>query len=270
MDTVKYHLSQDTVKLGGVAMEVLSTGIPTLDDALGGGLIEDSNLLIVYDTYSKGWAVAFEVLRNRIKEGDFGVIIDSVLPVSALEMELGAINFNLSSEGNAGNLAVVDVFSSFYGLEYVSNFVYTDKNIDAGTFLPKYERLYRRILEEKIGKRRPIGLDVTMDGLAFLFGEENFISIFQRIMAMKERARITEERKRPVNIFLLNRGRASERLVAWTSLYSQYVIDFSSPNAPFEETMIVRKSPLPEFNPLKSRYRFRLVNGKVELTPVPL
>lgn len=33
--------------------------------------------------------------------------------------------------------------------------------------------------------------------------------------------------------------------------------------------MVVRKSPLPEFNPMKSHYRFRLVKGgKVELSPL--
>ncbi|NJE11010.1 hypothetical protein [Thermococcus sp. MAR1] len=251
-------------------MEILSTGIPLLDEALGDGLIEDSNLLIIYDTYSKGWALAFEILKNRIKLGDFGVIIDSVLPISSLEMELRAIDFDLKSEGEAGNIAVIDVFSSFYGIEYPLDFVYTDVSLDVGTFIPKYEKVYRKLLSKHIRDRRPVGIDVTIDGLAFLFGTENFISTFQRLIAEKEKARITEKRKRPLNIFLLNKGRASEELVAWISLYSQYVIEFSSSNAPFEETMVIRKSPLPEFNPLKSQYRFRLVGGRVELTPLPV
>ncbi|NJE02062.1 hypothetical protein [Thermococcus sp. JdF3] len=249
-------------------MELLSTGIPALDRALGGGLLEDSNLLIVYDTYSKGWALAFEILRNRIRAGDFGVIIDSVLPISSLEMELRAADFDIASEGMAGNVAVIDVFSSFYGIEYPYDFVYTDGTMDAGTFLPKYSRLYRRLLTERIGDRRPVGIDVTIDGLAFLFGTENFLSVFQRLIADKEKARITETRKRPINIFLLNRGRASGDIVAWVSLYSQYVLEFSSSSAPLKERMIIRKSPLPEFNPLKSQYSFRLWGGKVELSPV--
>lgn len=248
-------------------MGLMTTGIPILDDALGGGLTEDSNILIVYDRYSKGWALAFEILKNRMELGDFGVIIDSVLPLSALAMELKAVNFDLEGRGREGNLAIIDLFSSFYGVKYSMDFIYT-ADIDPGTFLPKYERVYRKILRERIGNRRPVGIDVTIDGLAFLLGTENFISIFQRLMAEKERARITEKRKRPLNIFLLNRGRASEKLVSWVSLYSQYVIEFVSPNAPFEETMVIRKSPLPDFNPLKSQYRFRLSGGRVELMPL--
>ncbi|WP_297090409.1 hypothetical protein [Thermococcus sp.] len=248
-------------------MELLSTGIQVLDEALGGGLLEDSNLLIVYDRYSKGWALAFEILKNRIALGDFGVIIDSVLPFSALAMELKAVNFDVEAEGKGGNLAIVDLFSSFYGVEYSQGFIYTS-NMDPGTFLPKYERVYRRLLGERIGDRRPVGIDVTIDGLAFLLGTENFISTFQRLMAEKERARITERRKRPLNIFLLNKGRASEKLVSWVSLYSQYVIEFVSPDAPFEERMVIRKSPLPDFNPLKSQYRFRILGGRVVLMPL--
>lgn len=249
-------------------MEILSTGIPVLDEALGGGLLEDSNLLIVHDVYSKGWTLAFEILKNRIELGDFGVIIDSVLPISSLAMELEAVNFDLMAEGEAGNVAVIDIFSSFYGIKYPLDFVYTDRTLDTGTFLPKYGKLYRKLLFKYMKDRRPIGVDLTIDGLAFLFGTGNFISTFQKLMAEKEKARITEKRKRPINIFLLNKGRASEELVAWMSLYSQYVIDFSSPNAPLEETMVVRKSPLPEFNPMKSHYRFRLVKGKMELSPL--
>ncbi|MDV3104713.1 RAD55 family ATPase [Thermococcus waiotapuensis] len=113
-------------------MEVLSTGIPLLDEALGGGLLEDSNLLITYDTYSNGWGLAVEILRNRIREGDFGVILDYVLPLTPLRMELGMLNFDVEKEGKAGNLAIVDIFSSFHKLDYGEDYVYT-----GSTWIPR-------------------------------------------------------------------------------------------------------------------------------------
>ncbi len=246
-------------------MEVLTTGIPTLDDAIGGGLLEDSNLLIVYDTYSYGWALAFEVLRNRMKLGDFGVILDSVMPLSHLKMELNVINFDVEKEGKEGNLAIMDLFSSFYGITYPDlDFVYTDTSIDSSTFLPKYTGMYRRILSEKILDRRPIGVDSTIDGLAFLLGEEAFVRVFQNIIALKEKARVTEDRKRPLNILLLNKGRASESLMAWISLYSQYVIEFSSSSSGVER-MFIRKSPLPDFAPREEGYSFSIRKGRIKL-----
>lgn len=246
-------------------MEILSTGIPVLDDALGGGLLEDSNLLIVYRTYSRGWALGLEILRRRIEMGDFGVIIDSVLPLTPLKMELGAINYDIEAMAAKGDLAVIDIFSSFYGINYPEEFVYTDPTMDTGTFVPKYTELYRRLLKNLIGDRRPVGIDVTVDGMAFLLGEKNFIRTFQRLMALKERARISEKRKRPLNIFLLNRNRASEELVSWMALYSQYVIEIEPTENPSEERLFVRSSPLPTFVPNEKGYVFRLVKGNVEI-----
>ena len=248
-------------------VEILTTGIAILDDALGGGLLEDSNLLILYDAYSYGWSLAFEIMRNRMGMGDFGVIVDSILPLSSLEMELGGINFDLKREGEAGNLAILDIFSSFYGIKYPEVFVYTDQSIDESTFLPKYLLMYRRALREIIGDRRPVGVDATLDGMAFLLGEDNFIRILQRLMAVKEEARLTEKRKRPLNIWLMNKGRVSEKLISWMAVYSHYVIEFHSSEDSFEERMFVRKSPLPGFKSREGGYRFRLDNGRIKLRP---
>jgi len=246
-------------------VEILSTGIPLLDEALGGGLLEDSNLLIIYRTYSRGWALGFEIMRRRMAMGDFGVILDSVLPITPLKMELGAINFDVEKLGEEGKLAVIDIFSSFHGLKYREGYIYTDPTMDATTFLPKYNSLYKRVLREKIGSKRPIGIDVTVDGMAFLLGEKNFIKVFQRLMALKERARVYEVRKRPLNIFLLNKNRTSDELVSWMTLYSQYVIEFEPTANPVEERLFVRGSPLPDFVPTEKGYVFRFVGGKVEI-----
>lgn len=82
-------------------------------------------------------------------------------------------------------------------------------------------------------------------------------------MALKERARMEEKRKRPINIFLLNRGRASDRLVSWIALYSQYVIEFCSSVDSTKEKMVIRKSPLPDFKPREGGYRFWIERGRV-------
>ncbi|MFA4669524.1 hypothetical protein QDY65_03055 [Pyrococcus kukulkanii] len=62
-------------------MKVLSTGIKKLDNIVGGGIVEDTVFTIIYDTYSYGWALGIKILLNRIREGDFGVILNTVLPI---------------------------------------------------------------------------------------------------------------------------------------------------------------------------------------------
>ncbi|NJE08438.1 hypothetical protein E3E31_07860 [Thermococcus sp. M39] len=243
-------------------MELLKTGIRKLDEAIGGGLIEDSILLIIYDTYSIGWSLGVKILQNRIEQGDFGVIINSVLPLSSLSMEFKIASFGIEKSAREGNLGIIDIFASFTGIKYIEPFIYYT-NMDTSTFLPKFTTMYRKMLNDMIKDRRPIGLTVTMDGLAFLLGEEQYIKILQKNLAIKETARLTEKRKRPLNIFLLNRDRVSKRFISWLALYSQYIVEFYSLEEGNEEKMIVRKSPLPEFEP--KTYRFKLKKGQVEI-----
>ena len=90
-------------------VELLSTGIKRLDDALGGGLLEDSIILIVYDTYSLGWGLGMKIMENRMKEGDFGVIINNSMPVTLMEMEFNGIGFDLRNYGESGDLDILDM-----------------------------------------------------------------------------------------------------------------------------------------------------------------
>lgn len=243
-------------------MELINTKIPPLDEALGEGLVEDSILLITYDTYSQGWTLAFEILKRRIEEGDFGVIINSVVPLSMLNMELKRIGFDLFEEGEKGNLGIIDIFASFYGIKYREPYIYyTD--MDQETYLPKFMSLYRRMLKERIKDRRPIGIQVTADGFASLIGEERDLRNIQKNLAEKENARLHEKRKRPINIVLLNRDRASQRYLSWLSLYSQYQIEFRPQEGKLEEKMFIRKSPLPNFKP--TTRMFKLENGKISI-----
>ncbi|ALM76137.1 hypothetical protein [Thermococcus barophilus] len=241
-------------------MEVLTSGIRELDKAIGGGLLEDSIMLIIYDSYSYGWSLGVKILQNRIVEGDFGVIINSILPFSSLQMEFRGIGFDLETECEKGNAGIIDIFASFNGIKYDRPYIYST-NIDPPTFLPKFMTMYRKMLTEKIKDRRPVGLTVTEDGFAFLLGEDQYIRTLQKNLALKETARITEKRKRPINILFLNRDRVSKRFISWLALYSQYIIEFYSPGEGNEEKMIVRKSPLPDFEP--RTYKFKLKKGEV-------
>ncbi|WP_461866394.1 hypothetical protein [Thermococcus sp.] len=243
-------------------MELLSTGIEKLDMAMGGGFLEDSILLIIYDTYSYGWALGVRILENRINMGDFGVIVNHSMPLTPLTMELGSVGFDLHKYGKEGNLSVLEVFASFYGIDYGLSYIYTTQGVDTATYLPKFTELYKKMLSGISNERRSVGINITLDGLAFLLGEKNVIKILQRNLVEKEKARLFENRKRPLNIFLLNKDRVSKEFVSWVSLYSQYIIEFSSTVTGLEN-MFIRKSPLPDFKP--QRYEYRVKKGKITM-----
>ncbi|WP_297535851.1 hypothetical protein [Thermococcus sp.] len=242
-------------------MELLSTGFERLDRALGGGLLPDSTTLIVHETYSWGWVLGFAILKNRITAGDFGVVMNSVLPLSSLEMELKPVGLDVENLGRAGKLTVIDVFSSLLGIMYPQDFVYSLDNLSAETFVPKYEMLYRSVLKSRIGNRRPVGLDFTLDGIAFIIGEDSTIRVFQRFMALKENSRLRENRKRPVNILVVNKDRVSQRFLSWFSLYSQYVLEIQSGNGAVEK-ILVRKSPL-VYTPRGRELKLKRKRGRI-------
>jgi hypothetical protein len=246
---------------------VIPTGIRELDSLLGGGLLEDSTLLISYETTSFGWVLAIEVFRKLLAEGGFGIVTNYSFPFLLLERYAKSIRYDVFKEGVEGKLVVLDVFGSVNGVRLDYPFVYYIPGVDSTTFLDKTVSVYRRILK-LAENRRPIGISVTLDGMVDLFGEEATVRILRRNIAMKMRAREEEkERPRPVNIFLLNRDRVSTRFIAWLSQYMEHVIEFRITEKPGIERMVVRKSLLPEFIPVEAVFKFS--RGRFEIE-VPL
>jgi len=226
-----------------MGMELISTGFGELDRAIGGGLLPDSHLLVVQETHSWGWLLALGILEARIRAGDFGVLMNSVLPLSSLEIELEPVGISLGDLMARGGLVIVDVFASAMGIEYPEESILTIRNFSPETFVPKYFGLYMDSIYPRVAGRRPVGVDFTLDGLAFLMGETSTIRAFQRFIAIKEEHRIKGAGIRPVNVFVVNRDRVSRAFISWFSLQSQYVIE-TVPESSSRERIIVRKSPL--------------------------
>lgn len=79
--------------------EVIPTGIRELDSLLGGGLLEDSTLLVVYETASFGWFLAIEVFRRLLSRGGFGVVTNYSFPFLLLERYGNVIHYDVVREG---------------------------------------------------------------------------------------------------------------------------------------------------------------------------
>ncbi|WP_457742285.1 hypothetical protein [Thermococcus sp.] len=241
---------------------VIKTGIAPLDSMLGGGIIEDSLFLIVYDMRSFGWTLGVEILRRFLSSGWFGVITNYSLPYTLMCKYAASVNFNLEKLGESERLSIIDVFGSVNGIPPKESFVHTLGNIDGSTFLPKVVSMYSRLVE---GKEKRIGLTVTLDGFTAIFGEELAVKILQRNIALKDAAARTQNGTRPVNIFLLNRDRVSKRFLSWVSQYSEHIVEFLPTEIPGVERMLVRKSLLPDFKPGIAEFHF--FKGKMQIKP---
>lgn len=244
--------------------EVIRTGIEELDGMLGGGLLDDSVMLVIYDTNSFGWVLAVEVFKALIKQNGFGIVTNYSFPISLLQKYGKVLGFDVRKLGESKDLGIIDVFGAANGITVDLPFVHSPGEIDASTFLPKMVSVYYKLLS-MAGDRKPIGLTITIDGFVHLFGEDSAMKLFQRNIAMKETARVTESRKRPINILLLNKDRISTRFLAWISQYAEHIVEFTHTEIPGVEKMIVRKSLLPEFAPSTAEFRFS--RGKMRIVP---
>ena len=241
--------------------KVFKTGINSLDEMLGGGIIEDGILLVVYNTGSYGWALGVEVFRAFLSRGWFGVITDYSLPFCLIKKYATAVRFAIQTLGRENRLAVIDVFGSVNGIQPKEPFVYSLGQIDGSTFLPKILALYKKMIE---GRPKRIGITVTVDGFVEIFGENTGMKILKRNMALKENFPRSKGEE-VLNIFLVNRDRVSPRFLSWLSQYAEHIVEFKPTSRPGVEEIRVVKSLLPDFEPSRGIFKFK--KGRVEILP---
>ena len=241
--------------------KVFRTGVGALDEMLGGGIIEEGVLLVVYNTGSYGWALGVEVFKAFLSRGWYGVVTDYSLPYGLLKKYATAVRFALQTLGREDRLTVIDVFGSVNGIQPREPFVYTLGRVDGSTFLPKILAIYKKLIE---GRPRRIGLAVTMDGFVEIFGEDTGMRILKKNMALKE-SYPRSEGEEVLNVFLINRDRVSPRFLSWLSQYAEHIVELRPTERPGVENMHVVKSLLPDFEPSTGIFRFK--KGRVEILP---
>ena len=242
--------------------KVFETGVPLLDEMLGGGIIQDGVVLIVYNTGSYGWALGVEIFRSFVEKGWFGLVTNYSFPYGLLSKYAYALHFDMSGLGKNGSLAVLDVFGSVNGVESKEPFVHSIGRIDGNTFLPKIVSLYLKVIGDR---KRRIGISITLDGFVSIFGEETGMKILQKNMALKDSTPRNPDES-VLNIFLLNQERVSPRFIAWLSQYSEHIIEFQPTGRPGVEKLVVKKSLLPDFEPSVGLFKFS--RGRIKLSRI--
>ncbi|ACJ16039.1 hypothetical protein TON_0552 [Thermococcus onnurineus NA1] len=231
-------------------MQVVTSGLDYIDRAIGGGIIRDSSLLVIYDSFSLGWKLPFEIMKRHISRGVLGILINYNLPLPRLMLRAKSVGLDIEKEGERGNIAIIDVFGSRYDFHHPEDYVYRIENFNPETYIPKLEQIYRTIFK-KTDKTDVVGFIFSLDGMAFEIGEERSIKLLKHLLS----SRIINGRHL-FSMYLLGEDRVSKGFLSWSIEFNDYVLEFSSEKGDhgISEQMYVIKSPLVKFEPMAYRY----------------
>ncbi|ASJ16122.1 hypothetical protein A3L04_03025 [Thermococcus chitonophagus] len=230
--------------------------IEEIDRAIGGGLIRGTTITIMYDAFSLGWALGFEIFKNMLFRNSFGVIHNYSLPVIKLISRASFVGLNLQRLAREERrVKILDIFGSKYDIPPYDDYVITIPNPTEETLTPKIERVYEERIYPIAGEKRIVKLIYTLDGVVTLFDENVTIKLLNAEVAHLAKV---YKRRDIISIFLLNMDVVSRKFVAWVSGLSDVVIVFNSRIGDGElvETMSILKSPNPDFEP--STYEFKI------------
>jgi len=231
-------------------MQVVTSGIDYIDTALGGGIVKNSSLLVIYDSFSSGWTLPFEIIRHQVARGVLGVLINYNLPFPRLLLRAKSAGLDIEKEGREGNLFVIDVFGSKYGSQTSEEYVYTIGGFNPETYIPKLEQIYKDIFS-KTDKTEVVDFVFSLDGMAFELGENRSIKLMKRLLSNH-----IINGRHLFSLYLLSIDRVSKEFLSWNIEFNDYVIEFSSKKCDhgIREEMYVLKSPLDHFEPKAYRY----------------
>lgn len=232
-----------------MGMALIKTGLEEIDSALGGGLINGGNLLIAYDKRSLGWILGLRIFKSMLENGAVGVILNTTLPLSKLELRTKCVGLDIGEEGEAGRLYIVDLFGSKYFIPDERPYVIQIRDWSDDTGIPKLLHVYKE-LNSRIPKDvTVVSLVTTLEGLYHEFGKDTMDRIIRASMATFE-TNVFKHRDILV-ISLLNKDAVPEWVTGWLYSLSDQVIEFISNIGAtgLEETVLVPKSSLPSFKP---------------------
>ncbi|WP_457753459.1 RAD55 family ATPase [Thermococcus sp.] len=226
------------------------TYIKEIDEAIGGGVTRGAIFTLSYDTYSLGWMIGFEILKNMIQHhNSYGVIHNYLLPPPKLISRAMSVGLDIRN-----SCTIIDVFGSKYNIPPIqgANIVQIS-NPNPETLNPKIEAIYDSKIFPAAKNKKIVRLVYTIEGMSTIFGEKITIKLLNSEMAYLGRKYSEWD---ILTILLLNRDAVSRHLSAWISSISDDVILFKSEitDGKVIETMTIIKSQHSDFEPITYRY----------------
>lgn len=238
--------------------ELLSSGIPEVDELLGGGIMEDGLLLIDYNYLSMGWTLGIKIFKSLIQRGGFGVLINTTVPVSKLKLRAEYMWLDLDREGSRGNLIIIDLFGSKHGIPNDDPYVYQIREWDDELALQKMKKLINELMYHIVPKDRLIvSMFATVEGAYYSLGER--ITKGMMLAALKMPEISHKAGVRGMQILLLNRDAVKKEFETFLTIISDQVImvDRESTKEGFVEYVAVPKSLVPGFAPKVKHHKIK-------------
>ncbi|AAL82014.1 hypothetical protein PF1890 [Pyrococcus furiosus DSM 3638] len=226
--------------------------VEELDYIFGSELMGKGTIVtIMYDAFSLGWALGFEIFKKLLHKNSFGVIHNYTLPVIKLASRAMFVGLDIHEVAKKNKLLIVDVFGSKYNVPSYNGMSFQIPDLTPETLHPKITNIYYEKIFPVVGDRKIVKLVYILDGLTTMVGEDVAIKLLNTEVAWI--ANMYEKRK-IVDIFLLNTDIVSKKFIAWTASLSDIVIVFQSlleerKEDKIKERMIIIKSPSKEFEP---------------------
>ena len=230
--------------------ELISSGIPEVDELLGGGIIENGLLLIDYSYLSMGWTLGIKIFKSIIQRGGFGIIINTTIPVSKLKLRTEYMWLDIDKEGEKGNLIIIDLFGSKHNIPSDDPYVYQIREWDDELALQKMGKLMKELMYHIVPKDRLIvSMVATVEGAYCSLGER--ITKGMMLSSLKTSEISHKAGVKTIEIFLLNRDAVKKEFETFLTIISDQVImvDRESTKDGFVEYVTVPKSPVPGFAP---------------------
>ncbi|NJE07007.1 hypothetical protein E3E31_00360 [Thermococcus sp. M39] len=165
---------------------LINLGIPQLDKIIGG--IEDGSLiaLIERDPRSLGSLISLLVAKKKLEEGHLVVLFNKSLPLPVLLNRLESVGINVDRYLGNGQLAILDVFDSYYEVRYdIPNVFYIKGGVQEGSYLQKSVKEVLSIKREWVRRglidenKELWGINYKLSDYLDIFSEHGLIKIIE-------------------------------------------------------------------------------------------
>ncbi len=218
---------------------LISTGIDKFNEILGGGIPRNSMILFLTDIGSESDIVALQILWNRLKAGDLGVIYDFDLPPMDLREKMKTYGWNLKKYEEEGKFILADMFTHAFDLEsfYPKEKYYCKRPTDI-TYIGNFAHKLREEILQRTQPGEYFGVILSAGRLLHFTGEDEALK-FVYASRMKYKPLGTA-------LYLLDPRIASEKGLAMLENFADIVIRFSVEKVSnrFNRFLRVIKSPL--------------------------
>ena len=238
---------------------LLSFGIPSLDEILGGGIPRGTNVLIEDEIGSEAIPFILHFLAEGLRAGEYGYILSTDQPFEFYAERLAGLGVNPDILEATGRLKYIDAFSNPFGYSDIrSEHQYTIRNLGQPREINEIiRRVFLHVQDQSVIKR---GVVNSLSSIIFAVDESKKVifSFLQNRMA-------ANKRDGAVTLFVLHHDAHAEQLVKAIEHLCDVTIRVSrvkgEKDRPITEVRVINIKGKPELS--GEPVYFEFISGKI-------